>query len=496
MPAIAVPAFALTWWLGCYLVARDPARILLWRAGGALGSYAVAVAAWTVAPGSGTAMVLLCVPALGWAGVAAALIPRGVPERRPVNLGWAYASGVFLILAVLLPGVGKLVAVAPLAGALALLLRYADRVRPRRLPAAFAAAAALYAAGLVIVLIPIDLGSAELVIATIGLDQLLLGYLVAVADAVEAGERLLPDLRRSLVAAGAATLLFGGPVALTLLAAPGLHTVAVLQFVLVAVVLGAVGTAVPLRAGLDRLAFLQDERLRADRAALMVAADALPRRRERHQMIAMDEDEFHRLTRRALDDYADIGRLLRNPLIDLPTVDRRLHARGPGVADQPLVRVAELRAVLAEHVQKLRPAGGFGTTDEWRFYNALHYCCVLGLRPYERTPRTDGLDRDARRAVDWLRRYVPRKTLRRWTAEGADLVAARLWRDLVTADPRWLSRTAAGVPAPRDADGHRDGPVLDGRRPDPALRRDRTRPRGTARPLDPPDRGARPGGGR
>ncbi|MFI7600932.1 hypothetical protein [Actinoplanes sp. NPDC049681] len=444
VPAIAVPVFALTWWLGCYLVARDPARVLLWRAAGALGSYAVAVAAWSLAPGSAVARVLLCIPALCWSGVAAALLPRDVPERRQINLGWAYASALFLVLAALLPGVGKLVALAPLAGATVLLLRYRDKVRPGSLPAALAVAAALYAAGLIVVLAPIDLGSAELVLAAIGLDLLLLGFLVAVADATEAGERLIPDLRRSLVTAVAATLLCGGPAALTMLAAPGLRTVTVLQYVLVAVVLGAAGLAVPVRAGLDRLAFLQDERLRQDRSALLLAAEALPRRRERHRMIALDEDEFRRLTRRALDDFADIGRLLRNPLVDLPAVDRRLQARGPGVAEQPLMRVAELRAVLAEQVAKLRPAAGFGTTDEWRLYNALHYCCVLGLRPYDRTPRADGLNRDARRALDWFRRHVPRGTLRRWTAEGADMVAARLWRELLSTDPRWLTRGTAG----------------------------------------------------
>ncbi|MEV4638728.1 hypothetical protein AB0J80_15390 [Actinoplanes sp. NPDC049548] len=446
MPAIAVPAFALTWWLGCYLVARDPARVVLWRAGGALGSYAVAVVAWSVAPGSTAARVLLCVPALCWSGVATALLPRGVPERRQVNRGWAYASGLFLLLALLLPGVGKLVALAPLAGATVLLVRYRDRVRPASLPAALGAAAALYAAGLVVMLAPIDLGSAEVVLAAIGLDLLLLGFLVAVADATEAGERLVPDLRRSSVAAVVATLLCGGPAALTMLAVPASRTVTVLQFVLVAAVMGAVGLAVPLRSGLDRLAFLQDERLRQDRSALLLAAEALPRRRERHRMIAMDEEEFRRLTRRALDDFGDVGRLLRNPLIDLPMVDRRLHTRGPGVAEQPLVRAAELRTVLAEHVAKLRPAAGFGTTDEWRWYNALHYCCVLGLRPYDRAPQTDGLGRDARQALDWFRRHVPRSTLRRWTAEGADKVAARLWRDLLSTDPRWLTRADAVRP--------------------------------------------------
>ena len=85
------------------------------------------------------------------------------------------------------------------------------------------------------------------------------------------------------------------------------------------------------------------------------------------------------------------------------------------------------------------------TTEEWRFFNALHYCSVLGLRPYQRAPQPEGLDRDARRAVDWFRRYVPRRSLRRWQAEGATMVAAQLWRDLVSTDPRWLTGTGPEV---------------------------------------------------
>ena len=447
MPAIVVPAFALTWWLGCYLIGRDPARGLLWRAAGALIAYAVAVAAWTVDPGSPVAQVLLCLPALCWSGVTVALLPPGAPEHRQVDRGWPVAALVFLGLTVALPDVGKLVALAPLAGGLVLLLRYRERVRPSSLPAALTGAAALYALGLIVVLGRIALGPPELLLAALGLDLLVMGYLVAVADAVESSERLLPDLRRSLIAAVLAVLLGGGPAALAVLAVPGLTAVTVLQFVLLAVVLGVVGLAAQARAGLDRLAFLGDDRLRYRRGVLQVAADALPRRRERHQMLALDADEFRRLTRRALEDFGDVGRLLRNPLVELPSVDRRLAARGPGVADQPLVRAAELRAVLSEHVARLKPAGTFGTSEEWRFFNALHYCNVRGLRPYQRGPQPEGLDRDARRAVDWFRRYVPRRSLRRWQAEAAALVAAQLWRELVSTDPRWL--TGPGAPAPR-----------------------------------------------
>ena len=440
MPAIAVPAFALTWWLAAYLVGRDPSRPVLWRAAGALASYAVAVAAWTVSPDSRVAQILLCVPALVWAGAAVGLLPDDLPERRRIDRGWLILSAIFLVTVAALPAEGRLVALAPLVGGLILLWRFQDQLRPRMLPAAVTAAATLYGLGLVVMLVPIDLGAPGLVLAAMGLDLLVLGYLVAVADAVDAGERLLPDLRRSAVSALTTALVVGGLATLTMLAAPGLRAVLILQFLVVAAVMAYAGLVGQARRGLDRIAFVHDDRLRLDRAALMLLAEALPRRPERHDLIRVSEEEFRRLTARALDNYGDLGRLLRSPLIDLPTVDRRLTGQG---AEKPLARAIELRAVLLESVARLKPDGLFGTTEEWRHYNALYYCCVLGLRPYDRRQRTDGLDRDSRRAFDWFRRYVPRRSMLQWQREGATRVADRLWGELVRTDPRWLTRAGA-----------------------------------------------------
>jgi hypothetical protein len=439
--AIAITVFCLTWWMACYLIGRDPARPALQRASAALAVYAVAVAAWTIAPDSAVAEVLLCVPALIWAGAAIGLIPPEVPERRQIDRGWMILTAIFVVMIAALPSAGKVVALAPLIGALALLWRAREVIRPTVLPVAISVVAALFAAGLIVMLAPVDVAEPAVVLAAIGLDLIVLGYLVAVADAVEAGERLHPDLRRSAAGAVVATLLCGGPAALTTLAAPGVRAVVVLQFVVVAVVMGGVGLTGPIRRFLDRLAFLHDDRLRLDRAALLLSAEALPRRRERHRLLTVSEDDFLQLTSRALDDFGDLGRLLRSPLIDLPTVDRRL--RGPA-AEQPLARAVELRAVLQESIARLKPDGLFGTTEEWRYYNALHYCCVLGLRPYARHPQTTRLDRDARRAFDWFRRYVPRRALMEWQREGARLVADRLWNELVSTDPRWLTRASAG----------------------------------------------------
>jgi len=198
--AVAAPAFALAWWAACYLIARDPTRGPSARAAAALAAYAIGVLLWTLAPGSAMAEIFFCVPALFWAGTAVALLPRLVPERRQIDLGWLILVAPFLLMTVALPGAGRLVVLAPLAGGVVLLWRFRDQVQPIILPAALAVVAALYAAGLAMLLI-VDLGAPELVIAAIGIDLLMLGFLVAVADALDVGERLRPDLIRSLTGA-------------------------------------------------------------------------------------------------------------------------------------------------------------------------------------------------------------------------------------------------------------------------------------------------------
>jgi hypothetical protein len=320
-----------------------------------------------------------------------------------------------------------------------LLWRFRDQVQPIVLPTAMAVIAALYAVGLVALLL-VDLGAPDLLITAIGVDLLMLGFLVAVANAIDVGERLRPDLLRSLTAALIGLLTVGTPAVVTLFVTSG-RTVTVLQFALVGVVMTGIGLIGQVRRAFDAIAFRHDERLRQDRSALLLLADSLPRRRQRHRLIATREQDFLRFTRQALDNYGRLGRLMRSPLTDLPAVDRRLTGL---TIEQPLTRAMELRAVLQEGVDRLRPAGSFATSEEWRHYNALYFCVILGLDPYARRRRTDGLDREARQALDWMRRHVPRRTLRRWQSEGASIVARRLWDELTNADPRWLTRVRAG----------------------------------------------------
>jgi hypothetical protein len=425
LPAIVVPAFALAWWAACYLIGRDPARRAPQRAAAALVAYGISVVVWTVEPHSAAAQILICVPALFWAGAAIGLHP----EQRLLDRGWLIVSGVFLIVVIALPQTGRLVALAPLAGALVLLWRARAHVQPPMLPAAMVVAAILYAVALAVIL-RMEIGFESLVLAAIGVDLLMLGFLVCVAEALELGERLRPDLLRAVTGGVAGSIVAGGLAALTVIATDDDLLVTIVQYVLVAVVMTLVGLSASVDRGLDTVALFHDSGLRAARSGLRQLENALPRRRQRHRLLRTGEEEFVRFTRYALDNYRDDARLLRSPLIELPAVDRHLSGR---LAEEPLVRVAALRAVLGDAVDRLRPSGQFATSEAWHHYSALHFCSVLGVNPKGRRLRTDGLDREARQALSWMHQYVPREVLRRWQVEGARLVATRLRDEFVLA---------------------------------------------------------------
>src|SRR3954454_10556679 len=113
MSVLAVAAFALAWWLGGYLIARDPTRPLLHRAAVALLTYALGVSCGLLAPYvdglplTAAEQVLLCVPPLAWAGVAVGLLAEDLPERRQIERGWALTSVLLLAMVPALPSGGR-----------------------------------------------------------------------------------------------------------------------------------------------------------------------------------------------------------------------------------------------------------------------------------------------------------------------------------------------------------------------------------------------------
>jgi len=111
----------------------------------------------------------------------------------------------------------------------------------------------------------------------------------------------------------------------------------------------------------------------------------------------------------------------------LPVIEERLDERQAPI--DTIEHAVELKAVLAESVEKLRPRDGneFGTTDEWRYYNALYFPYIAGLKPYSRRAFHDNpLSPAEKDALEWFRSSVPERTLYNWQTSAAELIAHEL----------------------------------------------------------------------
>lgn len=516
MPFAVAAVFGLTWWLGLYLIAREPGARGPWRAGLGLTVYALALAVGqiraaltpdgTSPPGTGTAgahaaaggaaiisgttapagagmlagveTVLICLPMLLWTGAVLTLIPsaerlerawaRGLVPITLVAIAWLLmagaglapvsGSGVFgdltpegtvsepLTAGGALPGaaasggdgvevlgiaaggmsglgtaarvvVGVLLFV-PLAGVLVPLVR----ARPVRAGRLAAVATLFFGLGAALVVFPM-LGPPEpWMVLAIDVDMVLLGVAIAMSSAFQAGETLWRDMARSLLGALVVALAAGGQVVLAA-AVEGLTPVLVtLLFGVIAVAVAVQVLAAPVHRALDRVVFAGDSRIRRERAELRESSDALARRDQGPP--PLDEAEFGRLTRRALANYGDLGKLASSPLAGLPAIDKRV------TGDIPLERAAALKHLLLASILRLKPSDGeFGTSEEWRYYNVLYFPYVRGLRPYRRGASRHGLSPVERQAFDWFVREVPERTLYNWQNTAARLVADDLRRE-------------------------------------------------------------------
>ncbi len=416
---LTVVAFGVAWWLGLYLLARDPAKPTLRRAGVGLLGYAGAL----VTSGLDLPVlhaVLLSLPAAMWTGVLIALLPdHEVPDRW----WWRAVVPATLVLAAASPFVGDwaaAVVVAPLFWALGLLFGHRAAVRPNGVFGLLVVALLMF--GLTLALVLLGLLGSTVLLAGIGVDLALLGGCIAVFDAFDEGEAIRRDMLWSLLVAGGAAVLFGSQVGLAALLVD--RSLDLLLYGVVAAAIAVQVLARPINAAADRFAFRSEPTLRRERTELREVAAALPRRAPA-PLFGIDDAEFVRLTRKALSHYGDLGKLASSPLAALPVIDDRLAARG--AADAPLARATELKALLLETITRLKPRDGdFGTSEEWRHYNALYFYYVVGVRPYSVRTKLTELDPVARRALAWFADHVPERTLHNWQAAAAKIVAAEL----------------------------------------------------------------------
>lgn len=453
MIVLSALVFTLSWWLGMYLLARDPRKPVLVLAAVGLCGFAAVVAAdavravWqpellgrveiylAVLPGVAWFAVLLELARPGdcWTGRARdSLLVGAVGVVALIGATWAGSvggppqAGHWLLFVV--------ISVSTLAAMVKALLRPAQ---PGSVRGVAAVATLFFALANAILVIPMGVVPSGLALASTGVDVLLLGLAVALWDAFDEGQALRLDMLRSFLAAVAMAALLGGQVliglAFTRREPVAQIALTVLLFTTIAVSI-EVQVFVDRLAGLwDRLAFWRSPALRADRAALRGTEAALALRSS-GPLADLDEETFVRLTRRALGHYGDLSKLVASPLTALPVIDERLAARG--APDTPLERANELKALLADRIAALKPRDGgeFGTTEEWRHYNALYFPYVVGVRAYAQNATATGLDPVARQAWQWLVTEVPQRSLHNWQNAGARVIAADL-RGRMTVSP-------------------------------------------------------------
>ncbi|GFG55463.1 hypothetical protein CQY20_24570 [Mycolicibacterium agri] len=451
MAALSALVFSLSWWLGLYLLARDPRKPILVLAAIGLTSFACVVALDAVRIVTGSELLgvieiyLVAVPGIAWFAVLLEL-------SRPSDTWRSRAGELALIAAVAVGAFGGatlagnvdgplrlghwvMFAVISLASLGAMLWAVFGPWQPRPVVGYVVVATLFFALGNAIIIIPLGLLPSWLALASTGFDVALLGVAVAMWDAFDEGQALRGDMLRSFVATGVVVVLFGGQ-ALIGMALTGQQTaLTVMLFTSVAIAIAINVLADPLAGLLDRLAFSRSPALRADRAALRRTESALPLRRT-NPLDEVDDETFVRLTRRALGHYGDLSKLVASPLTALPIIDERLAARG--APDQPLERANELRALLAERIARLKPRDDaeFGTTEQWRHYNALYFPYVVGVRAYAQNATAAGLDPVARQAWQWFVTEVPQRSLHNWQNAAARVIAADLRGSPIAAQNR------------------------------------------------------------
>jgi hypothetical protein len=212
------------------------------------------------------------------------------------------------------------------------------------------------------------------------------------------------------------------------------------------------------RSALDRLFFD-----RAERAARAEARDyatslaavpvgspdllpapepALPDAPSAPEQAALDaegEKRFKDAVRKALTSLKSPPRLAQNQLLGLELVARRVAQAGH--EDNRLNRVAELRELLVEQIEGLRPSdsGGARVGDAWRFYNVLYYPYVRELSRKAALAEARRLFEERRRAgqrepgeleqvLSWLA-DVDEDTFYKWQRRASDMIATILWEE-------------------------------------------------------------------
>ncbi|MCI0556029.1 MAG: hypothetical protein L0287_34230, partial [Anaerolineae bacterium] len=319
------------------------------------------------------------------------------------------------------------IGLTPLFWTLMLIQDFISFLQPRQATGVLFTATLFFALGEAFLLLPVDWLPQQYVFPAIGFDLLFLGFCIAWFDAFDEGETFLPDMLRSFVLTLIIVLIFAGQAGFVIAIQTGLtESMRILLFttIVASILLSVFGNT--LQNKLDALAFSRMPSVREARARLITESTILSRKDAGINLSALSEEERSRLTRRALSHFGDLTRLASSPLTQLPVIESRLKSRN--IPDTTLDRASELKSLLTESIMKLKPQSEkrFDTTDEWRFYNALFFPYVAGIRPYSKNQEKDLVSHE-KEAIDWFRSFVPERTLHNWQNAGAKLIAKDLW---------------------------------------------------------------------
>ncbi|MBZ0098519.1 MAG: hypothetical protein K8F30_05520 [Taibaiella sp.] len=435
MMVLQILIFGYVVWLGLYLIQRDVQTSLLRYAGLGLLVYGLMLAADVLQhPAKNDDLLIrLSWPLPLWLSAfwflaTLELAPTFQLNRRVFLVGTALLYGITAATHLIFdyqnesPQWGYLFFLA--AVILPLVFSFVTVIRSQNRPLQIIGLAALFLAlGVGALLLTLDILPSSVVLAAISLDLIAFGVAIAFWDASQQGETLWWDMLRSFDAAFFVSLLFGGQVALVILLTEEPHvTLYTLLFTIITAAIFVVVFFDTIQSLFDRAAFPSD--LQRAREELRTTARTLPRVKETVNFADMDEEEFVRLTRRALSNLGNLPRLATNPLTHLPVIEERLTQRA--TLPDTLERAAELKLLLTESIERLKPRSYdlFGTTDEWRYYNAVYFPYVAGIKPYSR--RMNGVDPSFQSVLDWFQSQVPERTLHNWQKMAAQLIAQDL----------------------------------------------------------------------
>ncbi len=268
--------FAVSTWLGLFLLSRGSHPRLRWTAAGLL-FYAAAIIS-----NDEISRSLRLFPPAFWVGAIVHLDQR-VLDRHPISkLLWRW---ILLPLTILLGGffllnpsaaqsapftwISLAIGLAPLFWTLSLMRDYIAILKPKRATGILFVATLFFAFGEGFLLLPLEATLEQYVLPAIGIDLLFLGYCMAWFDAFDEGEAFLPEMIRSFVLTATLAIILAGQVGFVIAIQTGLT--AGMEMLLITTVASSIVVAVfgnSIQRKLDLVASSRNPSVREARARL------------------------------------------------------------------------------------------------------------------------------------------------------------------------------------------------------------------------------------